>query len=101
MTERFTLTYEKLGKYFSMGIVDHKTKEPFNNTTYEFHQCSFKDSKDEMEDLCLLMNELHEENQLLLKASEKDSELIKTLRKGIHQWRKENEWLKERIKELK
>lgn len=48
-----------------------------------------------------LLNELYEENQLLLKASEKDSELIKTLRKGIHRWRKENEWLKERIKELK
>ena len=57
--------------------------------------------KQDLENLCKLLNELHEENQLLLKASEKDSELIKTLRKGIHQWRKENEFLKERLKELK
>jgi hypothetical protein len=60
--KRFTLTYEKIGKHFTMGIVDHETKEPFDDTTYEFNQCSFNDSKDEMEDLCLLLNELHEEN---------------------------------------
>ena len=67
--KRFTLTYEKIGKHFSMGIVDHETKEPFDDTTYEFNQCSFKDSKDEMEDLCLLLNELHEDNQLLHKMN--------------------------------
>lgn len=61
--KRFTLTYEKLGGYFSMGIVDHKNDEAI----YEFHQCSFKDSKDEMEDLCLLMNELYERNEQLRK----------------------------------
>lgn len=63
--KRFTLTYEKVGKYFTMGIVDHETKEPFPDTTYEFHQCSFQDSKDEMEDLAQLLNELHEENMML------------------------------------
>lgn len=66
MTEkRFTLTYEKIGKYFNMGIVDHETKQPFDDTSYEFHQCSFQDSKDEMEDLTQLLNALHEENQSL------------------------------------
>lgn len=63
--KRFTLTYEKIGKYFNMGIVDHETKQPFDDTSYEFHQCSFQDSKDEMEDLTQLLNELHEENMNL------------------------------------
>ena len=63
--KRFTLTYEKIGKYFNMGIVDHETKQPFDDTSYEFHQCSFQDSKDEMEDLTQLLNELAEENEQL------------------------------------
>ena len=75
--KRFTLTYEKLGKYFSIGIVDHETKEPFDDTTYEFHQCSFKDSKDEMEDLCLLLNELHDEKQSVIDWIDKKIEEIK------------------------
>ena len=54
-----------------MGIVDHETKEPFDDTTYEFHQCSFQDSKDEMEDLTQLLNDLHEENEFL-KSNYKD-----------------------------
>ena len=48
-----------------MGIVDHETKQPFDDTSYEFHQCSFQDSKDEMEDLTQLLNELAEENEQL------------------------------------
>ena len=63
MTKRFTLRFEKLGKYWDMGIVDHQTDEPFDKSTYDFHQTSFQDSKDEMEDLCQLMNKLNEENQ--------------------------------------
>ena len=100
--KRFTLTYEKLGKYFSMGIVDHETKEPFDDTTYEFHQCSFKDSKDEMEDLCLLLNELHEENnelrlQLNL-CSDQRNEFHRGARENanrVGKLEKENEQLKQ------
>ena len=83
--KRFTLKYEKIGKYFSMGIVDHETKEPFDDTTYEFNQCSFNDSKDEMEDLCLLLNELHEENQELKNE-------IENLKQGLIHAAFDKEW---------
>jgi len=74
--ERFTLIYNKIGKYFDMGIVDHETEEPFDDTTYEFHQCSFKDSKDEMEDLCLLLNNLSDENKQLKQFKSKVLKLL-------------------------
>ena len=48
-----------------MSIVDWETKEPFNYTTYEVHSSSITDTKDEMEDLCLLLNELNDENKQL------------------------------------
>lgn len=48
-----------------MGIVDWQTKEPFNYTTYEVHSSSITDTRDEMEDLCLLLNELSDENMRL------------------------------------
>ena len=50
---------------WTMSIVDWETKEPFNYTTYEVHSSSITDTKDEMEDLCLLLNELYDENQEL------------------------------------
>ena len=50
---------------WTMSIVDWQTKEPFNYTTYEIHSSSITDTKEEMEDLCLLLNELHDENQEL------------------------------------
>ena len=65
MTKRFTLRCEKLGKYWNMGIADSQTKEPFDESLYEFHPTSFQDSKDEMEDLCQLLNELNDENEQL------------------------------------
>jgi regulator of replication initiation timing len=89
--KRFTLTYEKIGKHFTMGIVDHETKEPFDDTTYEFNQCSFNDSKDEMEVLCLLLNELHEENeQLKHKLQQQEMEYATDL----HRLAEENEQLR-------
>ena len=48
-----------------MSIVDWETKEPFNYTTYEVHSSSITDTKDEMEDLCLLLNEQHEQIERL------------------------------------
>ena len=64
MTEnkRFTMCHEQNDTNgWTMGIVDWETKEPFNYTTYEVHSSSITDTKDEMEDLCLLLNELNDE----------------------------------------
>ena len=64
MTEnkRFTMCFEQNDiNGWTMSIVDWQTKEPFNYTTYEVHSSSITDTKDEMEDLCLLLNELNDE----------------------------------------
>lgn len=68
MTEnkRFTMCHEQNDiNGWTMSIVDWETKEPFNYTTYEVHSSSMTDTKDEMEDLCLLLNELNDENKEL------------------------------------
>ena len=64
MTEkRFTMCHEQNDiNGWTMSIVDWQTKQPFDYTTYEVHSSSITSTKDEMEDLCLLLNELHEEN---------------------------------------
>ena len=61
-TKRFTMCYEQNDiNGWTISIVDWETKEPFNYTTYEVHSSSITDTKDEMEDLCLLLNELNDE----------------------------------------
>lgn len=68
MTEnkRFTMCHEQNDiNGWTMSIVDWQTKEPFNYTTYEVHSSSITDTRDEMEDLCLLLNELNDENEQL------------------------------------
>lgn len=68
MTEnkRFTMCHEQNDiNGWTMSIVDWETKEPFNYTTYEVHSSSITDTRDEMEDLCLLLNELNDENEKL------------------------------------
>ena len=67
MTEkRFTMCFEQNDiNGWTMSIVDWETKEPFNYTTYEVHSSSITDTKDEMEDLCLLLNEQHEQIERL------------------------------------
>lgn len=66
--KRFTMCYEQNDiNGWTMSIVDWETKEPFNYTTYEVHSSSITDTKDEMEDLCLLLNELNDENEQLRK----------------------------------
>lgn len=68
MTEnkRFTMCFEQNDiNGWTMSIVDWETKEPFNYTTYEVHSSSMTDTRDEMEDLCLLLNELNDENEQL------------------------------------
>lgn len=74
MTEnkRFTMSHEQSDiNGWTMSIVDWETKEPFDYTTYEVHSSSITDTKDEMEDLCLLLNELHEENERLKEYTNK------------------------------
>ena len=74
--KRFTMCQEQNDiAGWTMSIVDWETKEPFNYTTYEVHSGSITDTKDEMEDLCLLLNELHEENQELKQELHKIYEL--------------------------
>ena len=64
--KRFTMCHEQNDiNGWTMSIVDWQTKEPFNYTTYEVHSSSITDRKDEMEDLCLLLNELNDENKQL------------------------------------
>lgn len=68
MTEnkRFTMCHEQNDiNGWTMSIVDWETKEPFNYTTYEVHSNSITDTRDEMEDMCLLLNELNDENEQL------------------------------------
>ena len=75
MTEkRFTMCHEQNDiNGWTMSIVDWETKEPFNYTTYEAYSSSVTDTKDEMEDLCLLLNELNDENE---KLKQHNTELI-------------------------
>ena len=114
MTEnkRFTMCHEQNDiNGWTMSIVDWQTKEPFNYTTYEVHSSSINDTKDEMEDLCLLLNELNDENKKLkifLKAvneeldlanrdydilEEENEELKSTIAQLIEQNRKNNDLL--------
>ena len=65
MTEkRFTMCHEQNDiNGWTMSIVDWQTKQPFDYTSYEVHSSSITSTKDEMEDLCLLLNQLHDKNQ--------------------------------------
>ena len=90
MTEnkRFTMCHEQNDiNGWTMSIVDWETKEPFNYTTYEVHSSSITDTKDEMEDLCLLLNELNDE--------------IKSQSLVIKEYQNRNEALLEKISRLK
>lgn len=77
--KRFTMCHEQNDiNGWTMSIVDWETKEPFNYTTYEVHSSSITDTRDEMEDLCLLLNELNDENEKLkifLKAVNEELDL--------------------------
>ena len=78
--KRFTMCFEQNDiNGWTMGIVDWQTKEPFNYTTYEVHSSSIADTKDEMEDLCLLLNELNDEvksQSLVIKEYQNRNEVL-------------------------
>ena len=107
MTEnkRFTMCFGQNDiNGWTMSIVDWQTKEPFNYTTYEVHSSSITDTKDEMEDLCLLLNELNDENEKLkifLKAVNEELDLANrdydTLEEENEQLKKENYKLHKRL----
>ena len=109
MTEnkRFTMCHEQNDiNGWTMSIVDWETKEPFNYTTYEVHSSSITDTKDEMEDLCLLLNELNDENmklKIFLKAVNEELDLANrdynTLEEEYEQLKQQNEFLKKRCDE--
>ena len=86
--KRFTMCFEQNDiNGWTMSIVDWQTKEPFNYTTYEVHSSSITDTKDEMEDLCLLLNELNDE--------------VKSQSLVINEYQNRNEALLEKIARLK
>ena len=86
--KRFTMCHEQNDiNGWTMSIVDWETKEPFNYTTYEVHSSSITDTRDEMEDLCLLLNELNDE--------------VKSQSLVINEYQNRNEALLEKIARLK
>lgn len=96
MTEnkRFTMCHKQNDiNGWTMSIVDLETKEPFNYTTYEVHSSSITDTKDEMEDLCLLLNEQHEQIERL-------KENFRALEEVKCELAEENEQLKQHNTEL-
>ena len=94
--KRFTMCFGQNDiNGWTMSIVDWQTKEPFNYTTYEVHSSSIIDTKDEMEDLCLLLNELNDENKKLkifLKAVNEELDLAN---RDYDTLEEENEQLKQ------
>ena len=86
--KRFTMCHEQNDMNgWTMGIVDWQTKEPFDYATYEVHSSSITNTKYEMEDLCLLLNELNDE--------------IKSQSLVIKGYQNRNEALSEKIARLK
>ena len=97
MTEkRFTMCHEQNDiNGWTMSIIDWETKEPFNYTTYEVHSSSITDTKDEMEDLCLLLNELNDENKKLKMFLEAVNEELDLANRDCDILEEENEELKQ------
>lgn len=99
--KRFTMCYEQNDiNGWTIGIVDWETKEPFNYTTYEVHSSSITDTKDEMEDLCLLLNELNDENKKLKISLKAFDEELSLANRDCDILEEENEQLKQRNAEL-
>ena len=101
--KRFTMCFEQNDiNGWTMSIVDWQTKEPFNYTTYEVHSSSIIDTKDEMEDLCLLLNELHDENEQLKRSVQywydEHKRIVNNYVDKIKEVEKENEQLKQQNK---
>ena len=94
--KRFRMCHEQNDiNGWTMSIVDWETKEPFNYTTYEVHSSSITDTKDEMEDLCLLLNELNDENEKLKIFLKAVNEELSLANRDYDTLEEENEQLKQ------
>ena len=99
--KRFTMCFGQNDiNGWTMGIVDWQTKEPFNYTTYEVHSSSITDTRDEMEDLCLLLNELNDENEKLKIFLKAVNEELSLANRDCDILEEENEELKQYNTEL-
>lgn len=99
--KRFTMCHEQNDiKGWTMSIVDWQTKQPFDYTTYEVHSSSITDTKDEMEDLCLLLNELNDENEKLKIFLKAVNEELSLANRDCDILEEENEQLKQYNTEL-
>ena len=99
--KRFTMCFEQNDTNgWTMSIVDWETKEPFNYTTYEVHSNSITDTRDEMEDLCLLLNELNDENKKLKMFLKAVNEELDLANRDCDILEEENEQLKQHNTEL-
>ena len=97
MTEskRFTMCHQQNDKYgWTMSIVDWETDQPFDYTQYEVHSSSITDTKDEMEDLCLLLNQMNNEIEELKDA-------LNQRTKQCDKYYDENEQLKQELNKIK
>ena len=86
---------------WTLSIVDWETDQPFDYTQYEVHSSSITDTRDEMEDLCLLLNQMNDENEQLkhrLAISEK-ANFVTALEKENERLKQENRLLKGRMME--
>ena len=104
MTEnkRFTMCHEQNDiNGWTMSIVDWETKEPFNYTTYEVHSSSITDTRDEMEDLCLLLNELNDENKELHDEYQKLKISLKAFDEELSLANRDYDTLEEEYEQLK
>lgn len=94
--KRFTMCHEQNDiNGWTMSIIDWETKEPFNYTTYEVHSNSITDTRDEMEDLCLLLNELNDENEKLKIFLKAVNEELSLANRDCDILEEENEQLKQ------
>ena len=104
MTEnkRFTMCFEQNDiNGGTMSIVDWETKDPFNYTTYELHSNSITDTRDEMEDLCLLLNELNDENKKLKMFLKAVNEELSLANRDYDSLEEENKQLKQAYSDAK
>lgn len=92
MTEkRFNYTCEKIGQHYCIEISDNQTKEPFD-VDYSEITDNYSQTKDNVEFIVGLLNELHEENTRLKEQLECKKQLF--TKKQLHE---ENQRLKKQL----
>ena len=91
MNKRFTLCEEQ--EYtdgWSIGITDHQTKEPFDSSSYMFHSSKKSATKEEMEDLIIVINQLADENEQLREEIKDYQDTLANYEELIQKLRKHN-----------